>query len=303
MRSGGWYRVISLLLVLFFLSPIDPLFLLAACVGMFLVLGGPSRGARLAGAALLLAAYISLAPWGGADFLIVYVSTASLAAVYSCLRLGGMSETARYLIAALAGSLATGAYLLVTGGSDLTVFEENLTRDLITAGGEGTRAGFSGLMGEDTERLRMWLEQGARAFAYLSPGFIVLMTIACLFLTTSLLRGAGKMAEKLPGETSLAGFRFEDGLVWVLIAGLLILSAPLPAGGRRLGANAALIMTTLFIVRGVGIWVSAMKARFASPLTRGGIVILLFLLIPPVTAGLAFLSGLVDIWIDLRMRK
>lgn len=294
--------MISLLLVLFFLNPIDPLFLLAVSLGVFLAVLGPSWGTKLAGGVLVASAYISLAPWTGSTFLIIYVSTAGLAALFSCLHGDRVSETARYLAASLAGCLAAGVYLIASGGAELTGYEEALTKELMQAASEGAAGGLSGLMAEDAEKLRSWLEYGARAFAYLSPGLTVLMTVACLFLTTSLLRRSGRAAERLPVETPIAGFRFEDSLVWVLIFGLLLLLAPLPAWGKRLGANAALVMGILFLVRGVGIWVAAMAGRFSSPLAKGGIVICLFLLIPPIAAGLAFLSGLVDIWIDLRRR-
>lgn len=284
------------------MSPIDPLFLLAATLGVFLAVLGPAPGTRLAGAALALAAYISFAPWKGGVFLVVYVGTASTVGLISSFRMKNMSETGVSLIAALAGCLAAGTYLASTGGVELAGFEENLARELSQVGTPGAPGVLSGLVRDDPQALVRWLEYGARAFAFLSPAFIVLMTVACLFLTTSLLRSSHTIAPMLLRETPLAGFRFEDELVWALIAGLVLLIAPLPAWCRRVGANTSFAMGVLFLVRGMGVWVSVMAPRITSPLAKGSIVLAFFLLMPPLAAGLAFLSGLVDIWIDLRRR-
>lgn len=96
-------------------------------------------------------------------------------------------------------------------------------------------------------------------------------------------------------------FRFSDHLVW-LFAGGLALIVLAPAGlAERLGANAAVFMAVLYVVRGGAVigWLLA-----AAGATSWAYMLLAFavLLLYPVVLGTAFVFGIGDTWLDVRTR-
>ena len=96
----------------------------------------------------------------------------------------------------------------------------------------------------------------------------------------------------------LREFRFNDQLVWVLIAGLMVLlgSSGLPG---RIGTNAVVFFGALYALRGVAVvlFVSGGVSFL------GGVLFLLgFLLVAPLVISGAFIIGLGDTWLDLRAR-
>jgi hypothetical protein len=130
------------------------------------------------------------------------------------------------------------------------------------------------------------------------PAMLSLATVACLGL-------AWFGLERFSGITRTPGpvrdFRFSDHLVWLLIGGLALVVLPLGAGALRIGANAALFMGGLYLVRGIAIllWVGAAAA------TSGWTIALLTLaavFLYPVVIGTALVLGLTDTWLDLRDR-
>jgi len=296
----GIYRVISLLLLPFFISPTDPVFLLLMPVGVFFWILGGSTGIKLTGAVIALLALVFIAPWEDGIFLVIYVCGASVAAAQLSSSWSDRGECTNYIIASFAGSAVTLLYIAAAGWQEFTGFEEALTSKLLENGKVGIDSGLYSVFETNQGAPLEWLETFVGIFVHLYPGLLVLATVIACYLAATLLRISSNEGGSLPKEEGLSEFRFNDQLIWLLVGGIVLFIAPLPGTIRRIGGNMAFVMGMLVMVRGVGIWVYYMGRRFASPLMKGLIVLVVFLLFPPVAAGLALVVGLTDIWLDVR---
>jgi hypothetical protein len=133
----------------------------------------------------------------------------------------------------------------------------------------------------------------------LFPALVALQSLAALALASwvvaRLRRGEGSPFALRP----LREFRFNDQLVWILIAGLVVVLLPLGAIATRAGWNALLFMAGLYALRGLGIFVFLAGAPSAFGVLFGAIA-LLFLY--PLVVTTAVVVGLMDTWLDLRAR-
>lgn len=132
----------------------------------------------------------------------------------------------------------------------------------------------------------------------LYPAFLALASVASL--------AVGRfVVERMSGRERILGpfreFRFEDRLVWVLVAGLALLLVPADAGIVRLGENAVLFMGGLYLLRGLAVlfWVGA--ATLTSGWTAA-LWIVAGLALYPVAVLTALALGLGDTWLDVRRR-
>lgn len=148
------------------------------------------------------------------------------------------------------------------------------------------------------------LAESAREFALLQwelfPALLALQSLAALALacwTVGRLRKGDAGPFRL---RPLREFRFNDQLVWIVIAGLLLVLLPLSAFGTRIGWNALLFMGGLYALRGLGIFVFLAGGAPSLAGMLLGAVALLF--IYPLVLATAVLVGLVDTWLDLRAR-
>ncbi len=131
----------------------------------------------------------------------------------------------------------------------------------------------------------------------LFPSLLGLSSVAALgtawWLYLRLVRGDG--LELGP----LRELRFNDQLVWLLIAGAALFIAQPDGGLGRVGLNLLVFMGALFAVRGAGV-VAAVARR---PSAVGwGLLALAFLLLAPFLVAAAALIGLADTWVDFRAR-
>ena len=140
--------------------------------------------------------------------------------------------------------------------------------------------------------------QAAMEFqAQVFPAMLALSSLAALGVAWWLhrrLTGGGGAAVRPVGE-----FRFNDHLVWVFIAGLLLLLVGWGDSWGRAGTNTLVVMSALYALRG-----AAVVMYVTGGLSFFGATMLLFafLFIAPVIFGLALLIGLGDTWMDLRER-
>ena len=149
-------------------------------------------------------------------------------------------------------------------------------------------------------------EQQGRAF----PALLGLSSVAALGVAwwgyVRLSRG------EETGLRPLRDFRFNDHLVWLFVAGVLVLvlgtfegaGRLVPVlgtleGAERAGTNIVIFMGGLYALRGLAV-VAFLSG--GTSLTGLILVLLVFLLLPPVLLIGALVVGLGDTWLDLRSR-
>ncbi len=96
-----------------------------------------------------------------------------------------------------------------------------------------------------------------------------------------------------------AQFRFNDHLVWLVVASTAAFVTPLPPDARALLGNIALVVCGLYAARGAAIAWGAME-RFPGVLLAALLVGMVFIL--PAALGGFFAIGLADTWVDFRRR-
>ena len=138
--------------------------------------------------------------------------------------------------------------------------------------------------------------QAAEWQSNLFPAMLALSSLAALgtawWLYVRLARQSGE------GLRPLGDFRFNDQLVWLLVAGatMFILQPDGPAG--RVGLNLLAFTGALYALRGAGVVVAVARVS-----TLGWVVLALaFLLLAPFLFVAALLIGLGDTWMDIRAR-
>ncbi|MDH3424298.1 MAG: YybS family protein, partial [Gemmatimonadota bacterium] len=101
------------------------------------------------------------------------------------------------------------------------------------------------------------------------------------------------------GISPLRTFRFNDQLVWLMVAGLSLITLRVGDGFTRLGANLAVFMGALYALRGLGVvvFVSRGPTFFSATMFMLG-----FVFAAPVVIGFMVLFGIADSWLDLRER-
>jgi hypothetical protein len=142
--------------------------------------------------------------------------------------------------------------------------------------------------------------QMAELQADLFPGLLALQSLAALGLASWLVarfrRREGDPFTVRPWRE----FRFNDQLVWLLIAGLTLMLLPLGAVATRLGYNAVVFMAALYALRGVGVFLFLSVGASSLFMIVFGTLAAVFLY--PLILGAAILIGLGDTWLDVRGR-
>ncbi len=281
--SGDPFALIGLplALVLVALPPRRPVQLLLAGIGLFLALAGAPGSAIWQfdrGWALLL----------GAWFVVILLA------------LKRASFTARALLAT-AATAATSAIVMVLRPGSFGGLDRDLTAVLRSAVGQ---------------QVQLWKAAGADlppAFAegmykvvqtrsFVAPALAALASMAALALAWGIYRRLTLPQE--PALPPLREFRFRDELVWLIVAGIVLVLVPgLGPGAVRVGSNLLTFMGALYALRGVAVVVSMSGGAFGV----GGLFLVLFAAladrwIPPLVMALAVLVGLTDTWLDLRAR-
>lgn len=302
MSSRGWAlcRAVGLALGVILISPVNPLVLVTLPLAVLLLAFRPYDVRAVLFAGVLVALVFSdirtgqealwyaergwaLLAAGGFVLVTIFVERRSL-----LLRgLGGLT----------AGILGVG----LTAWLDPTVIREvdwRITRrfheaalaaqDMVSAvdGGEQLNASL---------RTALYGWAGTQEVVY--PALLALATVSALAVGWYVVARFAGVVTALP---PLRNFRFEDGLVWVLLLSLAAIA--LPVGGEildRVGGNAALFLGALYLLRGAGVlmWFAAATLGTGWMAWLWGLVALLLY---PVAAGVALLLGVGDSWFDLR---
>lgn len=303
MSSRAWalLRAVALAVCVVVVSPVNPLVLVTLPVAVLLLAFRPYdvRAVLLAGLLVLLvlgdvrsgheALWYAERGWalltaGGFVLTTVFVRRRSL-----LLRgLGGLAAGAVGLGAAAWLDPALVAELDWRVSQSL--HEAALTaQEMVSA----VDAGDAGLAAGLRSALYQWA--GTQEVVY--PALLALATLSSLAVGWYVVARFAGVVTALP---PLRNFRFEDGVVWVLLLSLALVA--LPVGGQavdRLGGNAALFLGALYLLRGAGVlmWFAAATLGTGWMAWLWGLVALLLY---PVAAGLALILGVGDSWFDLR---
>lgn len=150
------------------------------------------------------------------------------------------------------------------------------------------------------ETLRAAAETSAEWAVRLWPALAVVVLWLGAWLGWRLLGRWGEVGEPLDRrlvDRGFGAFRLGDAWLWILIAGLAALWLP---GGRRIGANVALVAAGLHSLQGLAVVDRGLErrgwGRVARTLVPGAAVAL----VPPVALGGALAIGLADHWMAFR---
>jgi hypothetical protein len=291
----GWLRAAGLFGVTLALAPVGPMVLLTVPL---VLLGGALGGWR----GLVVAVPALLVAWGsGPQPGLWYLERgwALLAGGWFLgltLRWPGTAVTARG-VGAVTAAAATAGLVLSGSAEGWTVVEWAVRARLEQ--GAGSSMELMRLLspeGEAVPALEQSLTGLVEAQLYVLPALLGLATIAALALSWWIVVRA--TTGRSDGVVPVATFRFADGLVWVLIGGILLV---LGGGDQwtRVGANAVVFMVALYALRGVGVVLGVRGGL--SPLGWVLVGLGLVFAAPALLTG-AFLVGLGDTWLDLRAR-
>jgi len=133
------------------------------------------------------------------------------------------------------------------------------------------------------------------------PGLVLLQSLAALALAWALYRTIAREPEGTP-LPSLREFRFNDHLIWGVVAALVTLVLPRLGPLHEVGGNLAAFFGGLYVLRGVGVLAALFGAAGMGGLgvMLFGVFVVLFLL--PVAALVALALGVTDTWVDWRRR-
>lgn len=130
------------------------------------------------------------------------------------------------------------------------------------------------------------------------PALLALASLPALAIGWYLL---GRLTGRPEVPAPIRDFRFSDHLVWLLAVGLALFILAPDGPLERLGANAALFMAALYVVRGGAVVAWLIRASGASGWSWV-LLALAALLLYPVVMGGAFVFGIGDTWLDVRER-
>lgn len=201
-------------------------------------------------------------------------------------------------LGALAGSAAAVVLLVGRWPRGWELVEEVLAGRILAAAGSAEQAmrlvSPEGAVPESSLEALALLSEGQ---LWLLPGLVGLSSVAALGAAWWI---AGRWALGEPEPLApLGAFRFPDPLVWALIGGIAITLWGLPEW-RRFGGSLVLLMSGLYLVRGLGVAFGVRGGSLSGP---GWLLLIVGLLLaaPAVLFG-ATLVGLGDTWLDLRSR-
>lgn len=298
---GEWVRALGLFLVVLSISAV-PVTVVAGIPFVLLVLVLPAR--RVGG--LFLAAVLAFLATGGSAQVpgtwYVERGWAVLAGgwfVALTLRRPGVGLLDRSLSAVIgAGATAAVWFAIRPGAWQVVDFG---VRERMRRGTEVTMEALRLLQGGEAMSPSMLaaIRATAEAQHVLFPGLLGLGTLAALAFAWWMYVRTALGARGALGP--LRDFRFNDHLVWIFVAGLLILvaGAGLGEAWSRTGSNAVVFMGGLYALRGAAVLLFVSGG--ISTLGLVAVTLAMLFLAPLIVAG-ALIIGLGDTWLDLRAR-
>jgi hypothetical protein len=297
---GRWGAAIGLSLVVLLLSVFDPLALVLLPLAILFV-GIPSgRNVWwvLAGTVIWV---IALVPAMSTLSLVARAWALIAGASYLSVTIArpGWAVTSRALFA-IGTAMVGGAVGLSASGFgtelDRVLREHFLSVATMTVADLQTRMPNATWLAD----LRVASERIASLQADMFPALLALQTLAALALATWWVRRLGRSDDEAFALRPLREFRFNDQLIWMLIAGLVLAMLPFGGGVTRFAYNLLVFMAALYAVRGLAVFVFlAVGSRSVATIVFGALA-LVFLYQVAFTAAL--LMGVGDTWLDVRRR-
>jgi len=273
----------------------------AAPLAAYLGLQGPARrDAVYAVFFALLALLLCLGPADEFEQLErawVVLLTASLAIVLIATRIRGYAASSLLAVAGAGG--AAGILMVVTHltwGKVAGLVEHHyflLARslvDLVAPVGNPAR-----------ETINQSLLGGIHMMSGLLPGLALLQSLAAMALAWALYHRIARQPRSEP-LGPLAGFRFNDHLIWGVALSLLVVLMPRLGGARALGGNLLVFFGGLYLVRGVAVLAAVAAAIGFTGLLASVTAVLITAFLMPVVALTALALGLTDTLVDWRLR-
>jgi hypothetical protein len=295
--GGGWRRAAALLGVVFAASVLRPGVLVA--VPLLALLG--RHGLRTVRVAIAAAVATVIVASGARDG--VWYAERAWAVLVGGAFLGltmlvpAWAVSSRALGAVL-GAVAVSAIVLAQR-TDAWAALDTAISDNIRAGVATTldAIGALGGGGPASPAITSALYEVADAQAAVFPALVCLGSMAALgvaWWASSRLVGEGDQ-----GLGPLAHFRFNDHLVWLFVAGMLLLVVQWGEALARVGANAVVFMGALYALRGAAVFVFVS----GGPSLLGYLAFVVGLVLAaPILIGMAMVVGIGDTWLDIRAR-
>jgi hypothetical protein len=283
----------------------------AAPLIAYLAAQRPSRRDVVWAAGLILfVVWLSAGPADGFDQIErawLILLTGSLAIVMAAERPQGFVAAA---LAAVAGAAGAAAILMVLTGvswGELVWLAERHygSQARLLIGQLADLSASSGSAGSGGAALLGTLEDsimlGVRLVGGLFPGLVLLQSLAALALAFALYR---RIAQQPRGEPlgTLAGFRFNDHLIWGVAVSLLVLVLPRLGWVNALGGNLLVFFGGLYVVRGFAVLTAVAAAGGLGGPLGALLVVFVTLFLMPVAALAALALGLTDTLVDWRRR-
>ncbi len=297
--SATWGIPVILALLTAGFSTINPALLIFVPLAFLLVAIPPRRKwPALIGLVLLAATFIGQPDgtlwWFGRGWALILGAWF----VVAVLLLPQFTLTTR-LLTAIGGAAATTAVLFLVNRKGWQSVDWSMTQHLRN-GAADIRAFWVGRMQDERwagemsatlDRFATW-----QSFAY--PAMLGIASLSALVLAWWLWRRLVLQEARPIGR--LRDFRFSDHLVWIAVAGLLLVVFPFGTALTRTGGNLLAFMGALYALRGfaVMLWLFGMPGVLGT--VFGAIV---FLLLYPLVMVTTLMVGLTDTWLDLRTRQ
>lgn len=295
----GWGAAIALGVATLLLWSLHPTLLILVPFALLLIALPPRRPPLVVGAALLLWFLFS----GSRSGALWYVERGwALLLAGWFIAFGAMWPRRSFIVRGLASVAATmaSAALVVASSRPGPSFVEGLVSQQMRTAASESIALFTQMLG--FERVSAQVQEAMFAAADLQvlvfPALLALGSLTGLAVAWFVYRrlGIGDAAPLRP----LREFRFPDDLVWVLIAGMLLLVLPLGAAAERAGTNLLTFMAALYALRGLAVLLVVAGVPGPLGLVVSG-VLLLFLY--PLIMAMTVLVGVTDTWLDIRARR
>lgn len=282
-------------------SPISPVLLVSIPLGIMLVALRPTDLlGLLTGAALLALAFLSWESMQGPEWFAHRSWPVLLGSAFVAMTL--LLRESDLLTRSLGAVATAGVAVLAVGllrpsvvaGLDGWMAEQIQLAAVVLLQWSQTAAGSPEVAASVGAAILRWAEIQQQIY----PALLALASLPALAIGWFLLGRLTGRPEALP---PLGEFRFNDHLVWLFVAGLSLFILSSGGGLERVGANAAIFMAALYVVRGgavVGWLLRAADASIWSWLLLALATVLLY----PVALGAAFVFGIGDTWLDVRER-